>query len=247
MIHRMDLNGKIALVTGGAKRLGKTIVHALAERGCQLIIHYHTSQIEAEETLNELQTSGHEAIVLQSDITKEADVENMIEQAVERFGRIDVLVNNAAVFYRTPIDTVTFDDWEQIINVNLTGTFLCAHKIGLRMREWGWGHIINIADVAGQRPWADYIPYSVSKACVLTFSQGLAMELAPKVMVNAVVPGPMLFQDYTPKKVQQREIEKTLVKHAGTPEEVAKLVVFVAESDFSTGSVFSVDGGRSLA
>ena len=104
-----------------------------------------------------------------------------------------------------------------------------------------------MADVAGQRPWADYIPYSVSKACVLTFSQGLAMELAPKVMVNAVVPGPMLFQDYTPKKVQQREIEKTLVKHAGTPEEVAKLVVFVAESDFSTGSVFSVDGGRSLA
>ena len=243
----MDLNGKIALVTGGAKRLGKTIVHALAERGCQLVVHYHTSQTEAEETLNELHTSGHEAIVLQADITKEADVENMIKQAVERFGRIDVLVNNAAVFYRTPIDTVTFDDWEQIINVNLTGTFLCAHKIGLRMREWGWGHIINMADVAGQRPWADYIPYSVSKACVLTFSQGLAMELAPKVMVNAVVPGPMLFQDDTPRKVQQREIEKTLVKHAGTPDEVAKLVVFVAESDFSTGSVFSVDGGRSLA
>jgi NAD(P)-dependent dehydrogenase (short-subunit alcohol dehydrogenase family) len=243
----MDLNGKVALVTGGAKRLGKTIVHALAERGCQLVVHYHTSQTEAEETLNELHASGHEAIVLQADITKEADVENMIKQAVERFGRIDVLVNNAAVFYRTPIDTVTFDDWEQIINVNLTGTFLCAHKIGLRMREWGWGHIINMADGAGQRPWADYIPYSVSKACVLTFSQGLAMELAPKVMVNAVVPGPMLFQDDTPEEVQQREIKKTLVKHAGTPDEVAKLVVFVAESDFSTGSVFSVDGGRSLA
>ncbi len=243
----MDLNGKVALVTGGAKRLGRTIVHALAERGCQLVVHYHTSQADAEETLNELHTSGHEAIVLQADITKEADVENMIKQAVERFGRIDVLVNNAAVFYRTPIDTVTFDDWEQIINVNLTGTFLCAHKIGLRMREWGWGHIINMADVAGQRPWADYIPYSVSKACVLAFSQGLAMELAPKVMVNAVVPGPMLFQDDTPTEVQQREIEKTLVKHPGTPDEVAKLVVFVAESDFSTGSVFSVDGGRSLA
>lgn len=104
-----------------------------------------------------------------------------------------------------------------------------------------------MADVAGQRPWADYIPYSVSKACILTFSQGLAMELAPEVMVNAVVPGPVLFQDDTPEEVQQREIEKTLVKRAGTPEEVAKLVVFVAESDFSTGSVFSVDGGRSLA
>ena len=243
----MDLNGKVALVTGGAKRLGKAIVHALAERGCQLVVHYHTSQIEAQETVQDLRTTGREAIAIRADITQESDVEHMIEQAVERFGRIDVLVNNAAIFYRTPIDTVTFDDWEQIINVNLTGTFLCAHKIGLRMREWGWGHIINMADVAGQRPWADYIPYSVSKACVLTFSQGLAMELAPEVMVNAVVPGPVLFQDDTPEEVQQREIEKTLVKRAGTPEEVAKLVVFVAESDFSTGSVFSVDGGRSLA
>ena len=243
----MDLNGKVALVTGGAKRLGKAIVHALAQRGCQLVVHYHTSQTEAQATVQELRTAGHEAIALQADITQESEVESMVEQAVERFGRIDVLVNNAAIFYRTPIDTVTFDDWEQIINVNLTGTFLCAHKIGLRMRAWGWGHIINMADVAGQRPWADYIPYSVSKACVLTFSQGLAMELAPEVMVNAVVPGPVLFQDDTPEEVQQREIEKTLLKRAGTPEEVAKLIVFIAESDFSTGSVFSVDGGRSLA
>ena len=118
----------------------------------------------------------------------------MIEQALGHFGRIDVLVNNAALFYRTPIDTVTFDDWERIMDVNLDGTFYCAHKIGLRMKEGGWGHIINMADVAGQRPWADYVPYSVSKACVLAFSQGLAMELAPEVMVNAVIPGPVLFQ-----------------------------------------------------
>jgi pteridine reductase len=115
------------------------------------------------------------------------------------------------------------------------------------MREWGWGHIINIADVAGQRPWADYIPYSVSKACVITLTQGLALELAPEVMVNAILPGPVLFQDETPEPVRQREIEKTLVKRAGTPEEVAELVVFVAESDYSTGGLFHVDGGRALA
>ena len=130
--------------------------------------------------------------------------------------------------------------------MNLTGTFLCAHKIGLRMREWGWGHIINIADVAGERPWADYIPYSVSKACVLTFTQGLAMELAPQVMVNAVIPGPVLFQEDTPDNVRQREIDKTLVKRAGSPRDVAQVVVFVAESDYSTGASFHVDGGRSL-
>ena len=242
----MNLNGKVALVTGGAKRVGKAIVLALAARGCKLVVHYHTSQTEAEETVRELLVSGHDALALQADITQEVEVDRMIEAAVTRFGRIDVLVNNAAVFFRTPVDTVTIEDWEQVMNVNLTGTFLCAHKIGLRMRQWGWGHIINMADVAGLRPWADYIPYSVSKACVLTFTQGLAMELAPQVMVNAVVPGPVLFQEGTPAEVQQREINKTLVKRVGTPEEVAQVVVFVAESDYSTGSVFHVDGGRSL-
>jgi NAD(P)-dependent dehydrogenase (short-subunit alcohol dehydrogenase family) len=242
----MDLTGKVALVTGGAKRIGKAIVMALANRGCKLVVHYHTSQAEAEETVQELLASGHEASAVQADITQEAEVDRMIETVVAQFGRIDVLVNNAAVFFRTPVDTLTIEEWEQIMEVNLTGTFLCAHKIGLRMREWGWGHIINMADVAGLRPWADYIPYSVSKACVITFTQGLAMELAPEVMVNAVVPGPVLFQDDTPEEVRQREINKTLVKRAGTPEEVAEVVVFVAESDYSTGSLFHVDGGRSL-
>ncbi|MCS6924451.1 MAG: SDR family oxidoreductase [Candidatus Binatia bacterium] len=242
----MQLSSKVALVTGGAKRLGKAIVMALAARGCRLVVHYHTSRAEAEQTVSELLAGGHEAIAVQADITQEADVERMIETAIVRFGRIDILVNNAAVFFRTPVETLTLDEWEHILEVNLTGTFLCAHKIGLRMREWGWGHIINMTDVAGLRPWADYIPYSVAKACVITFTQGLAMELAPQVRVNAVAPGPILFQDDTPPDVQQREIAKTLLKRAGTPEDVAQLVVFVAESDYSTGAVFTIDGGRSL-
>jgi pteridine reductase len=242
----MNLNEKVALVTGGAKRVGKAIAQALATRGCKLIIHYHTAQTDAEDTVRELQAANHAAIALQADITQEEEVDQLIAASIARFGRIDILVNNASVFFRTPIDTLTIEEWEQIIDVNLTGAFLCAQKIGLRMREWGWGHIINIADVAGLRPWADYVPYSVSKACVITLTQGLAMELAPEVMVNAVVPGPVLFQDDTPEVVRQREIEKTLVKRAGTPAEVADVVVFVAESDYSTGSVFHVDGGRSL-
>lgn len=242
----MNLTGKVALVTGGAKRVGKAIVQALAARGCKLVVHYHTSQAAAEETVRELFAAGREALALQADITQEEEVDRMIAAALAHFGRIDILVNNAAVFFRTPIDTLTVEEWEHTLEVNLTGAFMCAHKIGLRMKEWGWGHIINIADVAGQRPWADYIPYSVSKACVITFTQGLAMELAPEVMVNAVVPGPVLFQDDTPPEVQQREIEKTLVKRAGTPEEVAETVAFVAGSDYSTGSLFHVDGGRSL-
>ncbi len=243
----MDISGKIALVTGGAKRVGKAIVEALAARGCHVIVHYHRSQTQAEDTVRQLRAAGHQALALQADVSKENQVEDMIEAAISRFGRIDILVNNAALFYRTPVETLSIEDWERIMDVNLTGTFLCAHKIGLRMREWGWGHIINIADVAGLRPWADYIPYSVSKACVLTFTQGLAMELAPQVMVNAIIPGPVLFQEETPNSVRQREIEKTLVKRAGSPEDVAQVVVFVAESDYSTGASFHVDGGRALA
>jgi pteridine reductase len=243
----MNLTDKVALITGGAKRVGKAIVHAFAARGCKIVVHYHTSHQEAEQTIQELLAAGHEAMAVQADVTQEAEVARMVETAVARFGHIDVLVNNAAVFFRTPIDTLSVEEWEQMLDVNLTGTFLCAQKIGLHMREWGWGHIINIADVAGQRPWADYIPYSVSKACVITLTQGLALELAPEVMVNAILPGPVLFQDETPEPVRQREIEKTLVKRAGTPEEVAELVVFVAESDYSTGGLFHVDGGRALA
>src|SRR5262245_2886790 len=234
----MNLNGKVALVTGGAKRVGKAIVHTLAARGCRLVVHYHTSTIEAEETVRELLAAGHETIALQADITQETEVERMIEATISRFCRIDILVNNAAVFYRTLIETLTADDIERIIDTNLTGTFICALKIGLRMFDWGSGHIINMADVAGLRPWVDYVPYSVAKAGVLTLTQGLAMELAPKVMVNAVVPGPILFQDNTPDEVRQREINKTLVKRAGTPKEVAELVAFIAESDYSTGAVF---------
>ncbi len=242
----MNISGKIALVTGGAKRVGKTIVQALAARGCHLVVHYHRSQAQAQETVRALRAAGHRALAVQADITKEDQVEAMVEAATAHFGRIDILVNNAALFYRTPVETLTIEDWERVMDVNLTGTFLCAHKIGLRMREWGWGHIINIADVAGERPWADYIPYSVSKACVLTFTQGLATELAPQVMVNAVIPGPVLFQEDTPDTVRQREIDKTLVKRAGSPRDVAQVVVFVAESDYSTGASFHVDGGRSL-
>lgn len=242
----MNLHGKVALVTGGAKRVGKAIAHALAARGCKLVVHYKTSQTDAEATVRELQAANAEAMAVQADITQEDEVERMVAAAVAQFGRIDILINNAAVFFRTPVETLTIEEWEQVLDVNLTGTFLCAQKIGLRMREWGWGHIINIADVAGLRPWVDYIPYSVSKACVITLTQGLAMELAPQVMVNAIVPGPVLFQDDTPEAVRQREIDKTLVKRAGAPEEVAEVVAFVAESDYSTGSLFHVDGGRAL-
>lgn len=237
---------KVALITGAAKRLGRIIALTLAEKGYHLVVHFHRSQEAAQKTAKEISHRGREVLTVRGDITKAKDVEEMVKQVLEHFGRIDVLVNNAAIFFRTPFDTLDEKTWDRFMDTNLKGTFLCAHKIGLAMRERGGGKIINLADVAGLRPWVDYLPYSVSKAGVITLTQVLAKALAPTVQVNAIVPGPVLFQEDASEEEKRREINRTLLKRAGTPEDVARAVVFLVESDFITGSVLSVDGGRAL-
>jgi pteridine reductase len=243
----MNSQSKVALITGAAKRLGKTIALTLAEKEYHLVVHFHQSKDAAQETAREIIARGREVLTVYGDITKEKDVEKMVEQTLEHFGRIDVLVNNAAIFFRTPFDTLDEKTWDQFMDINLKGTFLCAHKIGLAMREHGGGKIINLADVAGLHPWVDYLPYSVSKAGVIVLTQGLAKALAPTVQVNAIVPGPVLFQENAPEEERQREINRTLLKRAGTPEDIARTVVFLVGSDFITGAVLPVDGGRILA
>lgn len=242
----MDLKNKVALVTGGAVRLGKSISESLSAKGCKVIVHYNNSRTQALRTIESLRRRGAEGIIVKADITVDADVDWLLACSKKKYGHIDVLVNNAGLFFRTPIDSLRYEDWRQTLDVNVNGTSRCARKIGLHMRDRGKGHIINVADVAGQTPWRDYIPYSVSKACILAMNQGLALELAPHVMVNAVVPGPMLFGPGVGEEVKNTEIAKTLLKRRGRPQDVADLVVFIAESTFSTGAVFSVDGGRGL-
>ena len=242
----MNPQGKVALVTGAAKRLGKTIALALAEKGYNLVVHFYQSKEAAQQTAREIRARGREVLTVHGNITREKEVEKMVQQALGHFGRLDVLVNNAAIFFRTPFDTLDEKTWDRFMDTNLKGTFLCAYKIGLAMRERVGGKIINLADVAGLRPWVDYLPYSVSKAGVITLTQALAKALAPTVQVNAIVPGPVLFQDSTSEEEKQREISRTLLKRAGTPADLARTVVFLVESDFITGAVLSVDGGRAL-
>ncbi len=242
----MKPQSKVALVTGSAKRLGKTVALALAEKGYHLVVHFYQSKKAAQETAGEIRAKGREALAVYGDITRGQDIEEMVKQVLDYFGCIDLLVNNAAIFFRTPFDTLDEKTWDQFMDINLKGTFLCAHKVGLIMREHGGGKIINLADGAGLRPWVDYLPYSVSKAGVITLTQVLAKALAPTVQVNAIVPGPVLFQDNTPEEEKQREINRTLVKRIGTPEDIARTVIFLVESDFITGAALSVDGGRAL-
>jgi NAD(P)-dependent dehydrogenase (short-subunit alcohol dehydrogenase family) len=242
----MEIEGKIALVTGGAKRVGRSIALALAERGAEVILHYHGSEREAQEALALLKKAGGKPVAVRGDVSVAADVDRIVETAMQAFGRIEILVNNAAVFYRTPFDELTEADWDRFLGVNLKGPFLLCRKIGTIMRRQGHGKIVNLADIAGQKVWAEYIPYSVSKAGLIALTRGLAKALAPQVQVNAIAPGTVLLPEGTTIEEQARAIRRVPLDRLGSPEDIARAVVYLVENDFITGEVLRVDGGQHL-
>lgn len=243
----MELHGRTALVTGAARRVGRAIALAVAGRGADVVIHYKSSVAEARETVELIERLGRRASAIQSDLAEPDQVERLADCAVKAFGKIDVLVNSAAIFRRTPLEQLTVQDWDQFLRVNLTGPFFLARRLGLLMRRQGTGKIINVADVAGITPWADFLPYSVSKGMVMTMTQGLAKALAPEVQVNAVVPGTVLPAEEYGEQEREAIIRRTLLKRIGDPADIAQTVLFLVEgSDFMTGQVVVVDGGRSI-
>jgi pteridine reductase len=244
----MELRGKTALVTGGALRVGRAIALALAERGAHVAINYNRSAKPAERTVKEIEAFGVRAFAVRCDIAHVDQVEEMIQFVVSEFGTLDVLVNNAAVYEKTPLDKVTDRDWDHHLDINLKGSFFCAKYAGQQMLKQGRGKIINFADWAGVRPYADYLPYCISKAGVIAMTQGLAKSLAPNVQVNCIAPGPILLPaDFTPEEAQ-KVINATPLKRIGSPKDVAATVVFLVEgSDFITGAMIAVDGGRMIA
>lgn len=243
----MDIAGKTALVTGGAKRVGKTIALALGRRGANVVISYRTSKREALKTIKELKVFGVKALAFQADVSKASQVKRLVQKTLRTLGSIEILVNNAAIFYKTPFGKIRESDWDRHIDINLKGTFLCAYQVGLEMLKQGKGKIINIADWAGLRPYRNYIPYCVSKAGVICLTQALAKTLAPKIQVNCVAPGPVLLPEDIPAQEKQEIIRGTPLKRIGSPEDIAKTVLFLIDSDFVTGATYLVDGGRSIA
>ncbi len=243
----MELLGRTALVTGAARRVGRVIALALADRGMDIVVHYKGRAPEASATAEAVERLGRRAVTIQADLAQPEEVEALIDRAVETFGTIDVLVNSAALFYRTPLEKLTGHDWDQFLRVNLIGPFLLARRLGLLMRQRGEGKIVNIADIAGMRPWADFLPYSVSKGALITLTQGLAKALAPQVQVNAVAPGSVLLPEEYGDREREAIVRATPLKRIGDPVDVAKAVLFLLEgSDFITGQVVVVDGGRSI-
>ena len=244
----MQAAGKIALVTGAARRVGKSIALALAERGAHVVITYNSSAVEAQATVQEIMGRGVQGMALQGNITRSDDVNAIVQQVMDRFSRIDILVNNASNYYRTPFDTLTEEQWDDLVGTNLKGTFLMTKRVGDEMLKTGMGKIINLADWAGFRPYKDYIPYCVAKAGVIALTKALAKTLAPTIQVNAIAPGPVMLPEDFSDSQREAVVRATPLKRIGTPLDIAQTVVFLVEgSDFITGAIIPVDGGRLIA
>lgn len=242
---------KTALITGSGKlRVGWHIAQALAERGYRLGIHYRSSQREAKETCLACDQRGIETIALKADLTDEKAVHSMMGRFLERFGRIDVLVNAAAIWESKRLEEVTADDVRRHFDANALGTFLCCQQAGLAMvKQKEGGCIVNIGDWAEVRPYLHYAAYFPSKGAVTTMTRSLAVELGtrnPNVRVNGVLPGPVMLPADLPEKERTDAINATLVKREGRPEHVALAVLHFIDNDFLTGVCLPVDGGRSV-
>jgi len=238
----------VALVTGGAVRVGRTISMELAGRGYRVAIHANTSLDSAQELVAELREQGREAAAFGADLRDENATRAMIDRARRHFGRLDALVNNAAIWSPTPLDAVAADDLRRFFEVNVVATFVCAQHAGLLMAEQETGGaIVNVGDWATQRPYRDYSAYFVAKGAIPTLTRTLAVELAPRVRVNAVLPGPVLTPEHFSAEEQRQAAEATLLKRGGRPEPVAQAVAFLIENDFVTGVCLPVDGGRTIA
>lgn len=242
---------KVALVTGsGKRRVGWHVAEALARRGYDLIIHYRSSAAEAEETVREFLGQGVEAIALAADLTREADVRSLVDQALARFGRIDALVTTAATWRRKQLEDVTAADVRGFFETNTLSTFLCCQHVGLAMtRQPEGGSIVTFGDWATARPYLNYAAYFPSKGAILALTRSLAVELASRnrrVRVNCVLPGPVLLPPDLPPAERQQAIDATLVKRPGRPENVAQAVLHFLENDFLTGVCLPVDGGRTI-
>jgi pteridine reductase len=240
-----------ALVTGsGAPRVGNVIVRTLAARGYRCVVHANRNLEHAEATVAELQPHGGTHLALQADLTNESELHGLIDRTIAHFGRLDVLVNAAAIWESKRLEDITPDDVRRHFEINTLATFEAGRYAGLQMvaQETG-GVIVNIGDWAVERPYLNYAAYFPSKGAIPAMTRTLAAELAwrnPRVRVNAVQPGPVMLPPDLPENERQAAIAATLVKREGTPQHVADAVVFLIENDFVTGECLTVDGGRTI-
>jgi NAD(P)-dependent dehydrogenase (short-subunit alcohol dehydrogenase family) len=237
------LEGQVALVTGAAKRIGRSIALRLASEGAAIVVNYSTSRAEAEALAREIGASGPRAVAIQADVSKRADVEKMFAAVGREFGRLDILVNNAGAFFAAKFEELTDEQWDGILDINLKSQFLCAQAAAPIMKRQGRGRIINISSLGGFLPWPSYTHYCVSKAGSIMLTRCLARALAPEILVNSVAPGTIQFPGEAP---DEDYIQRVPLHRTGTGDDIAGAVAYLASAEFVTGQVLAVDGGRLL-
>ena len=246
-----SLQGSVALVTGASRGIGRAIAQALAAEGAQVVVNYARSSTAAEELVGQITADGGSAMALQADVSKADQVDTLIGTLLEKFGRLDILVNNAGITRDTLLLRMKPEDWQAVIDLNLTGVFLCTRAVAKTMLKQRAGRIINIASVAGQMGNPGQANYSAAKAGVIGFTKTVAKEMAPRgVTVNAVAPG-FIETDMTSELPNTDDILKFIpLGRFGKPEDIAGMVRFLAADPaaaYITGQVFNVDGGMVMA
>ena len=240
----MDLEGRTAIVTGGAKRVGRGITLTLARAGANVVINYNSSADDAEQTAHDAEALGVGAMAVQASVSDYDAVQAMVAAATDRFGTVDVLVNNASSFVADPLPTDDLSIWHQSIDTLVHGPFYCANAVAPTMLAGEGGVIIGIGDLSAFEPWPGFAGHAVGKGAIITLTRQLALELAPTIRANAVVPGPALRPHNYDDAKYARTASKTLLGRWGTPEEMAHAVQFLIEADYVTGEVVTVDGGQ---
>src|SRR5579863_6494629 len=237
------MEGQVVLITGAAKRIGKSIALRLAAEGAAIAVNYNTSKDEAESLVREIRDSGAKASAIQADVSRRAEVEKMFAAAQREFGRLDILVNNAGTFFPAQFETLTDEQWDGIMDTNLKSQFLCAQLAAPIMKRQGRGRIINLSSLGGLLAWPAYTHYCVSKAGSIMLTRCLARALAPEILVNSVAPGTIQFPGELP---DEEYIRRVPLHRTGTGDDIADAVAYLATAAFVTGQVLVVDGGRAL-
>lgn len=240
----MELKGRTILITGAARRVGRAIAVELARHDCDLAIHYHASGGDAEMTAQRCRAAGVRAELFTADLADAGAPTRLVEQVLDTFGRLDALINNAALFEPQTLDDWTPSTWERVLRVNLTAPMALAHAARQALRAAG-GRIINLCDAASDRPLADHLAYSVSKGGLETLTRVLARAMAPQVNVVGIAPGIVEWPPGYDAAVRRKLTERIPLQRVGTPEDVAQACAFVLrDGDFISGTVIKIDGGR---
>jgi NAD(P)-dependent dehydrogenase (short-subunit alcohol dehydrogenase family) len=239
------LAGKVALVTGAAKRIGRSVALRLASEGADVIVNYRSSKANAEEVVTQISATGRRAMAVRADVAKRTDVLALFATVEKEFGRLDVLVNNAGMFFPAKFEELSEAQWDAILDANLKSQFLCSQTAAPMLRRSGQGRIVNFASLGGLLAWPAYTHYCVSKAGVIMLTRCLARALAPEITVNAVAPGTISFPGDAPE-ITQDFIRRAPMGRTGGPQDIDDAVMFLIQAPFITGQVIVVDGGRTL-